>query len=71
MKSVWENEASQFCFALTLWSLGMVKVSESGIKYLEVNDAYKHGRYEQMRLHSLCVMSNVRVFAMQDGWPAS
>ena len=33
MKNVWENEASRFCFVLTLWSPGKVKVSESGIKW--------------------------------------
>ena len=32
MKSVRENEAKRFCFALTLWPSGKVKVSKSGIK---------------------------------------
>ena len=38
----------------------------------EVNGIYKHGRYELIWLNSLRVMSNVKVFAMQDelaGWP--
>ena len=33
MKSVRENETNKFCFALTLWPPGKVKVSESGIKW--------------------------------------
>ena len=33
MKSVQENEANKFCFALNLWTLGKVKVSESGIQW--------------------------------------
>ena len=32
MKSVQENEANKFCFTLTLWPSGKVKVSESGKK---------------------------------------
>ena len=33
MKSVWENEANRLGFALTLWPLGKVNVSDSGIKW--------------------------------------
>ena len=36
----------------------------------EVNGAYKHGRYENIWVKSLHVMSNINVFAMQDGQPA-
>ena len=32
-------------------------------KMVEVNGAYKHGWYEQIWLNSLCVMSNVKIFA--------
>ena len=35
-------------------------------KMVEANGAYKHGRYEQIWLNSLCVMSNAKMFAMQD-----
>ena len=34
---------------------------------IEVHDAYKHGRYEEIWLNTLRVMSNIRVFATQDG----
>ena len=40
-------------------------------KMVEVNGASKHGRYTQILLNSLHVMSNVKVFATQDGWSAS
>ena len=33
---------------------------------VEVNGAYKHGRYEKIWLHTLCVMSNLKVFATQN-----
>ena len=33
---------------------------------VEVNGAYQHGSYEKICLKSLCVMSNVEVFATQD-----
>ena len=39
-------------------------------KMEEVNGAYKHGRYEEIWLNSLRVMSNVKLFATQDGWLA-
>ena len=39
-------------------------------KMIEVNGAYKHGRYEKRWLKSLCAMSNVKVFATQDNPPA-
>ena len=37
---------------------------------VEVNSAYMHGICEQIWLNSLCAMSNVKVSATQDGWPA-
>ena len=33
---------------------------------VEVNDAYNHGRCENIWLNSLHVMSNIKVFATQD-----
>ena len=36
-------------------------------KMVEVNGTCKHGRYNKIWLKSLCVMSNIKVFAMQDG----
>ena len=63
MKSVQENEASRFCYALTLQGQGHRKQ----YKIAEVTGAYKHGRYKRIWLNSLRVMSSVKVFAMQDG----
>ena len=37
---------------------------------VEGNDAYKHGRYEKNWFKSLHEMYMLKVFAMQDGWPA-
>ena len=37
---------------------------------VEINGAYDYGRYEKIWVNSLCVMSNVKVFAMQDIWMA-
>ena len=37
---------------------------------VEINSAYKHGKYDKISLKSLHVMSIVKVFAMQDGWLA-
>ena len=39
-------------------------------KIVEVNYAYKHSRYEKIWLNSLCAISNVQVYATQDGQPA-
>ena len=36
---------------------------------VEVNGALKHGRYDNIWLNGLRVMSNINVFAIQDGWP--
>ena len=36
----------------------------------EVNDAYKHGRYENTWPNSLLIMSNMKVFATQECWLA-
>ena len=33
---------------------------------VEVNVVCKNGRYDKISLNSLCVMSNVKVFATQD-----
>ena len=38
-------------------------------KMVEVSDTYKHGRYEKILLNSLHVMSNHKVFVMQDSPP--
>ena len=38
---------------------------------VEVSGTYKHGRYERIWLKSLCIISNVKVFTMQDGQTAS
>ena len=45
---------------------GKVKVSESGMKSVEVIVAYKHGRYEKIGLKSFRVMFNVKFFATQN-----
>ena len=71
MKSLQENEANRFCFTLAFRLPGKVKVSESRIKKVEVNGACKHCRYEQIWLNSLRAMSNIKVFTMQNGRPAS
>ena len=63
----WKKWHQHVCFALTLWpqprsrSLNMVSM-------VEVNGAYKYksGRYEQLRLNSLRVMSNIKVFPTQN-----
>ena len=34
---------------------------------VEVKDAYMHGKYKQILSNSLHIMSNVKVFATQDG----
>ena len=36
----------------------------------EFNGAYKQARYEKMSLNRVHVMSNIKVFAMQDDQPA-
>ena len=36
------------------------------VKMVEVSGADKNGRYEKIVLNSLCVMFNVKVFAMQN-----
>ena len=65
MKNVQENEATRFCFALTLWPpspapppLPTPQQSQGQWKWykmLEVNGAYKHGRYERIWFNSLHV----------------
>ena len=35
-------------------------------KMVEVSGAYKHDRHD----NSLHILSNIKVFATQDGWPA-
>ena len=35
---------------------------------VEVNGAYKYGKYAKNWLKSLHAMSNVEVFATEDGW---
>ena len=69
-----KNEAKRFCFALTLWPSAKVKVKENGIKTVEDNGTYKHGRYDKMWSTHLRAMLNLKVFVMQDSrlavWPA-
>ena len=38
---------------------------------VEVKGAYKHGGYDKMWLKSLHVMSNIKIFVMQNGQPAA
>ena len=40
-------------------------------KTVEVNGAYKHDKFGNIWFEILCVMSNFKVFAMQDHQPAS
>ena len=44
LKSMQENEATKFNFALPLWPQAKIKITELGIKKVEVNGACKHGR---------------------------
>ena len=48
---------------------------ELGTQKKKKNGAYKHGRHEKIWLKSLCAITNIKVFAMQDGrtdiWQAS
>ena len=37
---------------------------------IDVNDAYKQGRCGKIFMKSLHVVSNIKVYATQDGWPA-
>ena len=66
MKRVEENKANGFCFALTLWPPGRVRISKSGIKMVEVNGVSKHGRHEKMWWKVACKCLTF-VFATQDG----
>ena len=47
LKSVQENEANGFCFALTLWPPAKADVTESGMKMVEVNSTDKHSKNEK------------------------
>ena len=53
-------EANRSCFVLTLWPLCKGMVTESGAK-VEVNSAYKQGRYGRMQLKSLHIMSVLNI----------
>ena len=69
LKNVPENETKRFCFALTLWPQGKVKVCESGIKWwsqwcLKAWQVWKKNFFEKFGY-------NVYIFAMQDGRPAN
>ena len=44
------------------------KVIENDIEF-NGTFLHKHGRYDRILLKSLCVMSNIKVFATQDGHP--
>ena len=39
-------------------------------KMVEVNGTYRHGRYENIWLTDLRIMSSVKAFATQEGRPA-
>ena len=65
-----ESEAKRFCFALTLLPPADVKVSESGIKQQKsMVPISMAGIKKKTWLKSLCVMSNIKVLAAQDGQP--
>ena len=70
MKSIWENEANSFALC---WPCDprQGEGQWKWYKMVEVNGAYKHGRYEIIWLNSLHGMSNIWVSAKQDGWQAS
>ena len=62
MKRVRENEAKRFCFALSQGQ-GRLKWCQM----VDVNNGYRHGRFFFKLLNSLRAISNVKVFATQDG----
>ena len=64
MKNVRENDGNRFCFMLTLWPAGKVKIHESGIKW-----------QKSMVPISMAGMNKfgytaVQCFAELDGWAA-
>ena len=68
MKRVGENEANKFCFALTLWLPGKVKVSESGIKWHKLMVPISMAG---MKISvTLTKFRNDKVSVTEDGWVA-
>ena len=64
-----QNDYPSFSFPMTQWSSRKIKgKAKKWYKMVKVNDAYNCGSHEKIRLKNLCVMSNVKIFAMQDGW---
>ena len=53
-------------FALS-WHCDPLARSRSKYDMVEINGAYKDGRYDKSWLNSLHVMSNIKAFATQDG----
>ena len=67
MKSVGENEAVLLCTELVTPRQG--QGLWKWYKMVDVNGAYKKGRYEKIWLNGLPVTSNIKIFATQDGRP--
>ena len=53
LKGVRENEGKGFCFALILWHPDKVTSQWKWYKMVEVNGAYKHGRYKKKKKNNL------------------
>ena len=73
LKSVYENKMKQTGFALHWPCAPQLRSSNLNWKWyalVEVSGAYEHGRYDQIRLKSVRVMSNDKVFATDNGLPA-
>ena len=59
--------AKRFFFLLTLWPSGQVKATKSGIKWQWCPKVWQIMKYEWICWQVLHLMSNIKVFAMQDG----
>ena len=66
LKSVQENEAKKFCFALTLWPQPRSRSVKDLYTMVEVNGAYKRSRNVKNWWESLRLMSYIKLFAKQD-----
>ena len=65
---VWEKWREKFLLRADLATLRQGQVQWKQYNMVEVNDAYKIGRYEKIWYNSLRVVSNIKVFATQNGW---